>query len=374
MDFRHLRIICLPVDLAPVPGFAPSAKQLRTRGIAVVAVIAVILLTVWAYNEYKPRDRFSVTLRTPVVAAGIVEGAKVRIQGVEVGNVSGIERLGNGQQGVTLSLDGPQGRSLTNNVEAAFSAGNLFGVSEVVLTPHDGGGPLASGAVIAPTKPISDNTVSNMITTIGDVNDDALRPNMSQLLLNFDASSKAMLPLFTALGSVTQAISDTQKLSTAATFPLITETIQSADSAVAAMLPGFQIQSKLPLLHNGNSQKIKPMLDQGINDERTGLLAGLQRILTPEALDALRTLTPAGVSLMQPILNAFPNGSASGVGIQFGQLLDNVRRAMPDGPNGPTLNLRLQVYYPAVSAALPPEATASPAAKPGDKPAARPKP
>lgn len=344
------------MDLAPVPGFAPSAKQLRTRGIAFVVVIAVIALAVWAYNEFRPRDLFSVTLRTPTVAAGIVDGAKVRIQGVEVGNVSAISGLGNGQQGVTLTLDGPEGRSLTNNVEVAFSAGNLFGVSEVVLTPRDGGGPLQNGAVIAPTKAITDNTVANMIVTIGDVNNDALRPNMSQLLMNFDASSKAMLPLFTALGNVAQSVKDTQKLSTAETFPVITETLAAADSSVAAMLPGFQIQSTLPLLHNGNSKKIKPMLDQGINDERSGLLAGLQAILTPEALNALRTLSPVGVSLMKPILNAFPNGSAAGVGIQFGQLLDNVRRAMPDTPNGPVLNVRLQAYFPAISAGLPPEA------------------
>ncbi len=337
-----------------MPGFSPSPAQLRRRGVAFSLCLALIALATWGVYSLRPQDVFTLTLRTPTVAAGIIEGAKVRIQGLDVGSVSEIRALGNAQQGVTLRIDGPQGRSLTNNVEAAFSAGNLFGVSEVILTPHEGGGALQNGAELAPTRRITDNTVSNMIMTLGDVNDDALRPHMSQVLLNFDASSKAMLPLLTALGSVAQTMQDTQRLSTAETFPTVVAALKAADPALGAMIPAFQSALDHKPLHNGDSKKTIAILDDGINDERTGLIAGLQGILTPQALEGLKTASPMLVSLLQPILAAFPNGSATGVGIQLSQLMDNVRKAMPNTPNGPVLNLRLSVDYPAVAALLPP--------------------
>lgn len=361
-----------------MPGFSPTHAQLRRRGVAFTLCMALIGLVVWGVQALRPQDVFTVTLRTPTVAAGISEGAKVRIQGVEVGTVSAIRALGNAQQGVTLRIDGPQGRSLTNNVEAAFSAGNLFGVSEVILTPHDGGGALQNGAEFAPTRRITDNTVSNMITTLGDVNDDALRPHMSQVLLNVDASSKAMLPLLTALGSVAQAVQDTQRLSTAETFPTVVAALKAADPALGAMVPAFQSALDFAPLHNGDSKRVIAMLD-AINNKRTGFAAGLEAILTPEAIEGLKTASPMLVSLLQPILAAFPNGSATGVGIQLGQLMDNVRKAMPNTPNGPVLNLRLSVDYPAVAAVLPSDAEATKSGaptKPGTsaKPAAPSKP
>ena len=358
------------MGVVSVPGMSIERSVLRRRGLIAVAVILVIVLVGWLIKALWPKDEFSFTLRSPAVAAGIVDGAPVRIQGIKVGEVTGIAALGNGQQGVTVTMKSADGKSLTNNLEAAYSAGNLFGVSEVILTPHDGGGTLQDGAQIAPTKPITDNTVSNMIATIGDVNSDALRPHMSQILLNFDASSKAMLPLFTALGGVAQAVQDTQRLSTAQTFPIITQAIENADATTTALIPAVKTLFEYQPVHD------KAWVNRGnatldaLTNEKDSLTAALQKILDPKALAGLQTATPMLVALMQPLLNAFPNGSATGVGIQIGQLIDNVRKAMPNTPNGPVLNLRLSVDYPAIGAMLPPAPTFTYIPpKPGDKPA-----
>ncbi len=350
-----------------MPGFSPSASQLRRRGVAFSLCVALAALAVWGVQSFRPQDVLTVTLRTPTVAAGISEGAKVRIQGLEVGTVSSVRSLGNAQQGVTLRLDGPQGRTLTTNVEAAFSAGNLFGVSEVILIPHAGGGALHDGAELAPNRRITDNTVSNMITTLGDVNDDALRPHVSEVLTNLDSSSKAMLPLLTALGGVAQAVKDTQRLSTAETFPTVVAALKAADPALSTMIPAFQASLDFTPLHNGRSKRIIAIQD-GINNERTGMLAGVQAILDPAAVQGLKTASPMLVSLLQPLLAAFPNGSARGVGVQLSELMDNVRRAMPNTPNGPVLNLRLSVDYPAVAAVLGTDDPKPAASKPGAKP------
>ncbi|CAM3909266.1 MULTISPECIES: MlaD family protein [Tsukamurella] len=362
------------MGVVSVPGMSIDRSVLRRRGLIAAAVILVIALIVWIAQALWPKDEFSFTLRTPSVAAGIVDGAPVRIQGVQVGEVTDVKAVSNGQQGVTVTMKSADGESLTNNLEAAFSAGNLFGVSEVILTPRDGGGALKAGSTIAPTKQITDNTVSNMIVTIGDVNNDALRPNMSSILLNFDASSKAMLPLFTALGNVAQAVQDTQRLSTAQTFPLVTQTLMSADSSIGQVLPAIRTLFNFAPIHD------KGWVNQGtatldaITNNKDSLSAALQKILDPKALNGLQIATPMLVNLMQPLLNAFPNGSATGVGIQIGQLLDNVRKAMPNTPNGPVLNVRLSVDFPAIGAALPPAPTftyvpPTPGAKPDAKPA-----
>ncbi|RDH13691.1 MlaD family protein [Tsukamurella pulmonis] len=361
------------MGVVSVPGMSVERSVLRRRGLIAVAVIIVIVLVGWLIKALWPKDEFSFTLRSPSVAAGVVDGAPVRIQGIQVGTVTGISALGNGQQGVKVTMKSADGKSLTNNLEAAYSAGNLFGVTEVILTPHDGGGQLQEGAQIAPTKPITDNTVSNMIATIGDVNSDALRPHMSQILLNFDASSKAMLPLFTAFGSVAQAVQDTQRLTTAETFPQITRALGSADSMIAAMVPGLKtLYDYQPVHDKAWVNRVKATLDS-LTNERDSLTAALQQILSPAALKGLETSVPMLVNLMQPLLNAFPNGSATGVGIQIGELLDNVRKAMPNTPTGPMLNLRLAIDYPAVSAMLPPAPTFQYIPpKPGEKPAAKP--
>lgn len=359
------------MGVVSVPGMSIERSVLRRRGLIAVAIILAIVLVGWLVKALWPKDEFSFTLRSPSVAAGIVAGAPVRIQGIQVGEVTGISSLGNGQQGVKVTMKSADGKSLTNNLEAAYSAGNLFGVSEVILTPHDGGGQLQDGAQIAPRKPITDNTVSNMITTIGDVNSDALRPHMSQILLNFDASSKAMMPLFTALGGVAQAVQDTQRLTTAETFPIIARAMENADAATAALVPAIKVLYGYQPLHDkGWVERGKTTLD-ALTNERDSLTAALQKILDPKALKGLETATPLLVNLMQPLLNAFPNGSATGVGIQLGQLIDNVRKAMPNTPNGPVLNLRLSVDYPAIATMLPPLPTFEYIPpKPGDKPAA----
>jgi ABC-type transporter Mla subunit MlaD len=358
------------MGVVSVPGMSIDRSVLRRRGLIAAAVILVIALVVWLAQVLWPKDEFSFTLRTPSVAAGIVDGAPVRIQGVQVGKVTGVKNVSSGQQGVTVTVASADGKSLTNNLEAAFSAGNLFGVSEVILTPRDGGGALKEGAEISPTKQITDNTVSNMIVTIGDVNSDALRPNMSTILMNFDASSKAMLPLFTALGSVAQSVQDTQKLSTSQTFPIITQTLVSTDSAISNVLPAIRTLFNFGPVHDPNWVRQGAATRDAITNQKDSLTAALQKILDPKALKGLQIATPMLVNLMQPLLNAFPNGSATGVGIQLGQLLDNVRKAMPNTPNGPVLNVRLSVDFPAIGALLPPAPTFTYVPpKPGEKPA-----
>jgi ABC-type transporter Mla subunit MlaD len=366
------------MGVVSVPGMSIERNVLRRRGLITAAVIIVILLLIFMIRALWPKDEFDVTLRSPSVAAGVVVGAPVRINGLEVGSVAGVTHLDNGKQGVKLALQPGAGKALTTNVEAAYSAGNLFGVSEVILTPRDGGVALKNGAEITPVRPITDNTVSNMIVTIGDVNDDAVRPYMGQVLANFDASSKAMEPLITAIGAVADAVQQTQTLPTSKTFPIIADTLQQAEGAANVVLPAVQgLHDYAPLHDPAWVSRAEASIDS-ITNPKTGLTGALQAILDPKAIDGLKTATPTLVILLKQVLQAFPNAPL--VGIQLGQLMDNTRRAMPNTPNGPVLNVVLNAQVGPALALLPPlpppfqfqyiphQAGAQPAAAPSSSP------
>lgn len=363
------------MGVVSVPGMALERSVLRRRGLIAAAVIVVVVLLIFLVRALLPKDDFELTLRSPTVAAGIVAGAPVRVNGLEVGEVSDVTHLGNGQQGVALSLHPDAAEHLTGNLQADFSAGNLFGVSEVILTPRKGGIELKDGAQLTPQRPITDNTVSNMIVTIGDVNDDAIRPYMGDILRNFDASSKAMVPLLTALGSVTEAVAQTQKLKTSQTFPIIARTAQNADGSFSAVIDAIQSLNGVQQIHDPAWTKRAFDTIDSITDPETGLTGALAAILDPKAIDGLKTASPTLVILLQQILTAFPN--APTVGIQLGELMDNVRKAMPETPNGIVLNTKLSAEFPAIAAALPPlpqfeYIPPKPSQKPGAKPSAKP--
>lgn len=332
------------MDLDPVPGFGASRRTLRRRGIAATAVIAMLAAVVGAYQGLKPDDTVNVTIRTSAVAAGIVDGAKVLVDGLEVGTVADVRRLGHGWQGVEVALSPRQSAGLTDSVEVAFSAGNLFGVSEVVLTPRGGGAPLTDGGEFTPRRPITDNTVSNMIVTVGDINDDAVRPNMTGVLAGLDATTEAMLPVLTAIGSLAGAASDTQRVPTGRSLAQLLATVRTTGTTVGAMLPATDSLAGLDFMHGPDAAKIRASLDRGTNDERTGLLAALERILDPDAVAGLRAAVPVLNALIAPIPAAFAH--ADEVGVQLSELMNAVRAAMRNRGGVPVLEVLVSAQYP----------------------------
>ncbi|GAA4400423.1 hypothetical protein GCM10023147_39020 [Tsukamurella soli] len=340
------------MGVVSVPGMSLEKGVLRRRGLIAVAVVVVVILVIWLVDSLWPKNQFTLTLRSPNVAAGIIDGAPVKLNGLQVGKVSDVKSLGHGVQGVVLTMNPDQVKGITNSVEAAFSAGNLFGVSEVELIPHGGGDALRNGEEITPQLPITDNTVSNIITTLGDVNNDAIRPHMSEIMNNVDLSTSAMLPLITALGTVAQSVQDTQRLSTSQTFPVIARVLGGADQTVSSLLPALSNDFEFQPVHDQAWVANAIGTEDAISNHTDSLSARLEQILNPSSVKGLSQATPVLVDTLTPLLTYFPNAGA--LGIKIGQLLDNIRSGMPNTPNGPVLNVNLSIDYPAVGAMLPP--------------------
>ena len=249
-------------------------------------------------------------------------------------------------------MENPDAKGLNDNVEAAFSAGNLFGVSEVSLIPHEGGAALKNGAELTPQQPITDNTVSNMIVTIGDVNHDAIRPNMGAILGNFDASSKAMLPLVTALGSVAQSIQQTQTLPTSQTFPIIAQALQGADKALGDCCPppdpvGLPQIARHGWVNRGAGDAGRDHQQQGQPDGRAA--ADPQSAGAPWTHD--RHAGPGEPDAAAAV--GVPEWRRCRVGIQLGRAHGQHPQGHAEHPERPGAERPMLVYFPALVAALP---------------------
>ncbi|MFC7755944.1 MlaD family protein [Tsukamurella soli] len=317
-------------------------------------MVLIAVIVVVAIQHFRPRPGFLLTLRTPDVAAGIIRGSRVDLDGVSVGSVDGIELLPGGQAGVTLRLTDAVAAGLTDRVEFAFSAGNLFGVSQVELIPHAGGSRITRGAILTPQRPITDNTVADMISTLGDVNTDAIRPHAGEILAQVDDTTQAMTPLLTALGTISQAVHDTQRLPTSRTFPKLAATLRASTGTTAAILGALDRQWDYPPFRNqvtGDGMVATAVSING-GPGSGSLTDRLQQILSPAAVAGLAEAAPAVRAPLQAILDVFPDGTTTG--LQLSRLIDNVRRAMPGTPSGPVLNVNLSVDMPAISALLPP--------------------
>ncbi|MDF0530616.1 MlaD family protein [Tsukamurella sp. 8F] len=350
------------MEFEDVPGFRFDQQTLRRRGLVGVAVILLIGLAVYGYQTIKPTHQSALTLLSPSVAAGIVPGSPVKSLGIQIGTVDSVESLGGGRQAVRLSVEETRLPRLTDDVGVDYSAGNLFGVTEVELTPHSGGSPLRDGAMITPR--VTDNSVANMITTLGDINSDAIRPHAGAILENVDATTQSLMSWLTTIGSLAQQVHDTQKLPTSKTFPQVTATLTAAGAGTKAILSAVEDQAAITWTRDKTRTDLVYRTEHSITDRQDGVIAAAERILNPRSVAGLRDASPALTALLDPVLKMFPNGAGS-AGISIHQLIENIRAAMPNVGAGPVLNVSVRFDQPDTRSQGLPIAGARPQAQPG---------
>ncbi|MGB3696145.1 MAG: MCE family protein [Gordonia sp. (in: high G+C Gram-positive bacteria)] len=134
-------------------GRDPSVKAYFIRGVAFLAVAAVVFGLLLARYEGKFDSRTEVTAQLTDVGDGLVSGADVRYNGFIVGSVDSLTLVGTGDnptKDVALILDPKQAAGIPSNTTARTVPSNLFGVNSVELiapaTPAST--PLAGGDVV----------------------------------------------------------------------------------------------------------------------------------------------------------------------------------------------------------------------------------
>ncbi|MBJ7291069.1 MlaD family protein [Williamsia sp.] len=333
------------------PGMPGDRSTFARRALwtLVMAVVVTVILVVVVRSI--PDDTTTVRIHTDDVAGGIATGTAVLLNGAHVGSVTDVDAQDSGGGNVvTVEFDSSSAdpRLLTTAMKVRFAPRNLFGISAVDLQAAEGGRTLSNDSDFFPDN-VDDVTLSTLLRTLSDVNDQAFRPHVSAILDQAAQATMGIAPILGVLGRLGTSLSNTQKFPPAQTFPRFATLVSEFGDAIAQVLPALSYLVAWPA----------PQETGYISRQRRALgFAGdtvvggsLTDLLGPDELGRLSPVAPTLVEIFDRVQATFPDARSNGV--QLESLIDRIRAAMPDGPNGPVLNVDVVLRgMPAVAEAL----------------------
>ncbi|GAA5064792.1 hypothetical protein GCM10023318_51110 [Nocardia callitridis] len=282
---------------------------------------------------------------------GIGVGTDVRLDGVEVGSISGVDLEGQGRQRIDLTLSRSQLFGLTSALTVDYVPGNLFGISALQLNYGDGGTTLADGAMVDLSGPdadrVRDATLARLLRSTGQLTDNVLTPTLAELLKTMSRDIKAFTPLLQAIGTTTRAFTETQQLPPSY---LLTQW-GSALTGVSSMLDGA-----LDLLHADltnkqlESEENLTRFVEMFDSVRYQLLPVLTQTLTTSR-QHFAGFIPIASTILDQLAGSVRTPARSGE--QLTELLTRLDAAFHDSPSGPVLDTRVELgFVPGLAAPL----------------------
>ncbi|MGA6204127.1 mammalian cell entry protein [Nocardia testacea] len=355
-----------------LPGTAITAKSARRTG-ALACAVAAVVAAVWiGHHAVRVDARMAVTLRTEQIGDGVVAGARVRLDGVGVGEVTGISSVGAGQQQITLRLDGSQLTGLTDALVIDYAPSNLFGISELELRRGQGGAPLREGATIdltgAAAFRVTDVTMGTLIRSLGQTTDQVLTPELTGVLTELATDAKAFTPILQAIVMLGRAVADTQRYDPSFLIGRYASTLYGTAEFAGATVDLLDHINNIEVLRTD-----QPLFDAGVTlltDDLFPALANLGHVGQRHYTGYSDMLTP----LLSITAQMVPTPQKSSAELRA--ILERIDNSFVDTPEGPVLQLELTLRgfpvpaspllgFPGVGAALAPPAPAEPAAIPG---------
>ncbi|MFI2474840.1 MlaD family protein [Nocardia xishanensis] len=320
-----------------MPGVAMDARTSRRTGAAAAVIVAVALIAGTCYRSVRTDDVLRVQVVAEQLGDGIVNGSDVRLDGLKVGSVESIDNAGPGRVRMTLALDESRMPGVTDSLTVLAAPGNLFGISELGLERGEGGRPLHSGTVIELTGSaadrMSDATMGALLRQLSQTANQVMTPELAETLRQLNTVSKAFTPIFEAMVTTARSFADTQLYAPSY--------LMGQYGATLAGLPPF-VAGTIQLLDNLNNMEAL-RTDRAAFDET--VVAMVDELLPGTALTSstARQYLTEYADFLSPLLAALgsmvsrPQQSSA----ELRELLTRLRAAMPDGPDGPTLNLKV---------------------------------
>lgn len=335
---------------APVTGMMTPGPVLLRRGIAAVLAVILAATAIWAVRAIVTTPPKTLTLVVRNVAPGVGPGTAVEMDGLRVGEVTDIVDRGAGRLGVAMQFNGAADDLVTDAVKVAFAPGNTFGITVVALTPGRGGRTLASGASWEPLSAPDDGTMASLLRSLSTMERESFRPHMAQLISQLDTTTRQFLPFLGAIGAIAEANADTQRIPTSETLPTIATTLGALDTSVKRMLPGLRaLWSWTGPDTPGYPARQTATIDSLAHDFSPALAALLS---APNVAALTEVLVPVR-ELATRMVASFPDAARNGR--QLEELIERIRRSMPDNGSGPVLNLDVTFQqFPAIASLLPP--------------------
>lgn len=191
-------------------------QRVLTRVGTAGALLALITVLLIVNNPFggQQRDRISVAIDTPYVGQGVAAGTAVVMHGVKVGEVTNVRFLRPGIVQVLMSLDKRRTRGLTDSMNIDFRPVNYFGISGVNVIASSGGRILRDGTSIS-LVPKGNFTLPALLSRLGDVSAGALTPGLITVVDRLTRYTDALNPLLETMVTVTTALADVQRVSSA---------------------------------------------------------------------------------------------------------------------------------------------------------------
>ncbi|MCP2315994.1 MlaD protein [Nocardia amikacinitolerans] len=332
-----------------LPGAAITEKSARRTGVLALAAVAAVAAVWTGVQSVRVDDRMRVTLRTEQIGDGIVTGARVRLDGVNVGEVTDIDSAGAGQQEITLRLDKSQLTGLTDALVLDYAPSNLFGISEVELRRGEGGAALRDGASVDLTggsaSRVTNATLGTLIRSLGQTTDQVLTPQLADVLTTLATDAKAFTPILEAVVMLGRAVAETQRYDPSFLIGQYASTLHGTAAFAGATVDLLDHINNIEVLRTD-----QPLFDSGV------------ALLAEQMFPSITNLGQTGqrhytgyTDMLTPLLNVtaqmVPTPQRSSAELRT--LLERIDNAFVDSPEGPVLRLELTLRgFPALAAPL----------------------
>ncbi len=322
-----------------MPGVAADRRTSRLTGAVILGIIAAVVLATVVYNNVKTEDGLRIALHTEHLGDGISAGSQVRIDGVTVGEVAEVAPGERGTQQISLLLDAERLHGIDDSLAVDYAPTNLFGIAELELRRGTGGAPLREGAVLdltgANSGRVYDATMSAILRSLSQVGMTVTSPQMATVVSQLAADFKAFTPLVQALITVAKTIADNQDVAPSELFGRLGPAFEGGGQFAGATMQVIDALSEIKV-----TQVDKDRYDIGVGVIGGSILPALTTTVNTAGGHFAET-----TDMLAPMLAALaqmsPNPAQTGADLRA--LLTNLLGAMPVGPDGPVLNLDVEL-------------------------------
>ncbi|WP_024803557.1 hypothetical protein [Nocardia sp. BMG51109] len=328
-----------------LPGTDVGPRRARILGLCAVLLVVALVIGWRLAPERRSADEIRVALITGHVGEGIEPGTDVRLDGVRIGSITGIDNAAPGRQRVDLGLRRSQLFGLTDALSVDYAPGNLFGISALQLHSNSGGTALGNGSTVDLTGRnagrIQDATLSSLLRSTGLLTNDVLTPKLAELLRKTSQDLSAFTPLLQAIGTTARSFAETQQLPPSLLFDRY--------GSVLAGLPPM-LSGAISVLYGDLTNAY--LADPGRLARYGDFWTEVQNKLLPSATRTLGTAEQHFGGMM-PVASMILDRLSSSVGTpersagQLSELLDRLDKAFHDSPTGPVLNVGVELNTPA---------------------------
>ncbi len=195
-----------------------SAEAERRRlaiigGILMLCVIAVCTLI--AVNPFasRPANQISVVMDLPYLGQGVTAGTALIMHGVNVGEVTSVASMANGNVRLNADLRSQPTAGLTDKMNVDFRPSNYFGVTAINLAPGIGGQPLRNGTQID-TVPKGNFTLQALLYRFGEITGGVVTPQLVRVMDRATRFTDGLNPLIETVVVAAEAVTKVQNVST----------------------------------------------------------------------------------------------------------------------------------------------------------------